>query len=197
MIDQFSDDRTGWAQFSDDMIMRYHLGRLVSDRAREIGGDIVWQSMRPGGTLPALEIATFLLLNPSDADAFKPDPTVGECIKWTRRWGHDITWVVNGHAFRSPYPTDLKKRSCGMRGDDDTNNRAIMHACSMANVVIVAWGNDGALDGRDLRVITMLRSAGVRLHHLGTTKGGYPKHPLARGKHRIPADQLLTEWGTP
>lgn len=197
MIDQFNEDKTGWAQFSDDMTMRYHLGRLVSDRAREIGGDIIWQSLVPGGQQPALDIACFLMLNPSDADAFRPDPTVGECVKLTRRWGYDVTWVVNGHAFRSPYPSDLKKRACGMRGDDVTNNQAIMLACSMSMLVIVAWGNDGALDGRDHRVLGMLRSAGINFRHLGLTQGGYPKHPLARGKHRIPADQQPILWSSP
>lgn len=194
MIDQWSEDRTGWARFSDDMEMRYHLGRLVSDRARDIGGDLIWQSLVPGRELPpALEIVVFVMLNPSDADAFRPDPTVTECVKFTRRWGHDITWVVNEHAFRSPYPSDLKKRSCGMRGDDAVNDQAIMLACSMATVVVTAWGNDGALDFRDRKVLGMLRSAGIKMHHLGTTQAGHPKHPLARGKHRIPADQQLTE----
>lgn len=197
MIDQYSDDGTGWARFSDDMEMRYHLGRLVSDRAREIGGEIIWQSLLAGMVYPALEIACFLLLNPSTANAFKPDPTVGECMKFTRRWGHDITWVVNGHAFRSPYPSDLKKRACGMRGDDVVNNQAIMLACSIATRVVVAWGNDGALDGRDRRILGMLRSSGIALYKLGTTQGGYPKHPLARGVHRIPADQQPIAWSTP
>lgn len=195
MIEQYNDDHTGMALFSDDMTMRYHLGRLVSDRAREIGGDIIWQSLVSGRPPTDLEIAVFLMLNPSDADAFKPDPTVGECVKFTRRWGHDITWVVNEHAFRSPYPSDLKKRSCGMRGDDATNDEAIMLACSMGTVVVTAWGNDGALDHRNIKVLGLLRSAGIKTHHLGLTKAGHPKHPLARGKHRIPADQPLTEWG--
>lgn len=83
-----------------------------------------------------------------------------------------------------------------MRGDDVINNQAIMLACSMAVRVIVAWGNDGALDGRDRKVLGMLRSAGIQLQHLGLTQGGYPKHPLARGKYRIPADQQPIAWST-
>lgn len=194
MIDQYSEDRTGWARFSDDMTMRYHLGRLVSDRARDIGGEAIWRSLHQGRSLPGIEILVFLMLNPSDADAFTPDPTVGECVKFTRRWGHDVTWVVNGHAFRSPYPRDLKKRSCGMRGDDHVNDQAIMLACSMATVVIAAWGNDGALDDRDRKVLGMLRGWGIVARHLGMTQAGHPKHPLARGKHRIPADQQPIPW---
>lgn len=195
MIDQFNDDGTGWAQFGDELradgesVMRYHLARLVSDRARGIGGEIVWQSLLAGHVPMPLEIATFLLINPSTANAFKPDPTVGECVKFTRRWGHDITWVVNAHAFRSPYPIDLKKRACGMRGDDAVNDEAIMLACSLATVVVVGWGNDGALDHRDQKVLAMLQSAGIKPRCLGFTQSGSPKHPLARGKHRIPADQ--------
>lgn len=194
MIHQFNEAKTGWACLSDDMTMRYHLGRLVSDGARELGGDVIWQSLMPGGATPHLEIACFLMLNPSDADAFKPDPTVGECVKFTRSWGHDITWVVNQHAFRSPYPSDLKKLACGFRGDDDTNNQAIMLACSLSTIVIAAWGNDGALDHRDRVVLGMLSEAGVKLHNLGTTKAGHPKHPLARGKHRIPSTQQPIPW---
>lgn len=195
MRDEYSDDGTGWARFSDDDVMRYHLGRLVSDRARELGGEVVWPALQSGATAPhGLEIACFLMLNPSDATAFKPDPTVTECVKFTRRWGHDITWVVNQHAFRSPYPTDLKKRACGARGDDAVNAEAILHACRQANIVIAAWGNDGMLDHRDTVVRRLLVEAGIKPYHLGMTQSGNPKHPLARGKHRIPADTQPQEW---
>jgi hypothetical protein len=202
MIDQYNEDRTGWARFSDDMTMRYHLGRLVSARASGLGGEVVWrevvwQALQSGSPAPyGLEIACFLLLNPSDATAFKPDPTVTECVKFTRRWGHDITWVVNQHAFRSPYPTDLKKRACGARGDDAVNAGAILQACRHAGIVIAGWGNDGTLDRRDVAVRRLLAEQGVKLHHLGMTIFDNPKHPLARGKHRIPADQQPIPWST-
>jgi hypothetical protein len=137
------------------------------------------------------------MCNPSDATAFKPDPTVTECVKFTRRWGSDITWVANMHAFRSPYPSDLRKRAYGFRGDDAENDRAILFACSIATRVIAAWGIDGALDGRAAKVLRLLAEHSYDLHHLGLTKDGFPKHPLARGKHRIPAEQRPIAWSTP
>jgi hypothetical protein len=199
VIHQWNDERTGYAQFSDDEVMRYHLIRLVSDRAIAVGGGailpLLWK--RPSRDVHDLKIATFLMLNPSTATAFKPDPTVGECTKFTRRWGYDVTWVVNQHAFRSPFPVDLKKRAVGQRGDDAANDDAIMMACRLADISIAAWGNDGDLDGRATHVVNMLKDIGVVLHHLGITKSGAPKHPLARGVHRIPADQQPAQWSHP
>ena len=118
MIDQYSDDRRGWARFSDDT---------------------------------------------------------------------DVLEVVNLFALRSPYPADLKKCACGFRGDDAVNDVAILQACHGASVVIAAWGAHGALDRRDLRVLNMLRDAKVHLHHLGTTKDGFPKHPWPAEPTAFPA----------
>lgn len=63
--------------------------------------------------------------------------------------------------------------------------------------MIAGWGNDGALDHRDIIVRSMLRTTGIELHHLGTTQNGFPKHPRARGRHRISADQQPIAWSTP
>lgn len=183
MIDQWNDDRTGWARFSDDMTMRYRLARshtslplLVDERGQV-------RTAEPSRT------AVFLMLNSSDADAFDPDPTVTNCCKFSRSWGYSVTEVVNEHAFRSPYPSDLKRRSVGQRGDDAANDESILTACAGADLVVVAWGADGGLDARDRTVLAMLRERRVPLHHLGLTKGGFPKHPMARGRHRIPSNQ--------
>jgi hypothetical protein len=191
MIDQYSTDGTGWARFSDDMTMRYRLARSLTGRRLEIDAG----NVQLAGDSDPLRVV-FLMLNPSTADAFVVDPTVGECVKRARGELADVLEVVNLFALRSPYPADLKKRAHGFRGDDVDNNVAILAACNGAHRVIAAWGNYGALDYRDLSVLSLLRGNGIELHHLGTTQDGYPKHPLARGKHRIPAEQQPIAWST-
>lgn len=183
MIDQFSDDGSGWAQFSDDMTMRFRLARsLTTARIAIVDGRVI-----------GLLRIVFLMLNPSTADAFKPDPTVRECIKFARAWGGDVLEVVNLFALRSPYPEDLRKYTYGRRGDDPTNDDAIRSACLGAHRVIAAWGAGGDLDHRATTVRNLIVNH-VPLFHLGLTKDGYPKHPLARGKHRISSQQQPIPW---
>jgi hypothetical protein len=191
MIDSFNDNFTGWARFSDEKLteprMRFRLARACSIRA---AGYIALQrlTLKWPGALDLIRVV-FVMLNPSTADAFKPDPTVTECIKFARRWYPelDIVEVVNLFAFRTPYPAVLKRSM--ERGDDTGNYEQIMEACTGASMVITAWGVGGALDNRDIDVNHMLAKAGIARYHLGRTAAGHPKHPLARGKHRIPADQ--------
>lgn len=185
MIDEWNDNRTGWARFSDDRTMRYRLARSLTGLSLD------------DEYLTAADRVVFVMLNPSTADAFKHDPTVGECIKRARAEGADVLEVVNLFALRSPYPADLKKCATGFRGDDEHNNRAIVEACRGAAMVIAAWGNHGALGGRDEIVKRLLAREGVVLHCLGETQDGFPKHPLARGKHRIPGDLRPAQWSTP
>lgn len=186
MIDQWSHDRTGWARFSDDMTMRYRLARNLNGLPIEVRD----------GHIADADRVTFLMLNPSTADAFKHDPTVGECIKRARQLGADVLEVVNLFAFRSPYPTDLRARAHGQRGDDHLNDGELLAACTDA-YVIAAWGTGGRLDWRDEVVRKQIARVGIKLHHLGTTQDGFPKHPLARGRHRIPADQQPIAWSAP
>lgn len=193
LIDQWSDQRTGWARLSPCGKFRYRLGRsLDTDRPLVLS---------PGGVLcfgaPFAQASriVFLLLNPSDADASEPDPTLHECCKRARGLGAGILEIVNLFALRTPHPTDLRRPPGNLnRGDDSTNNHEILEACRGATMVIAGWGNDGDLDGRDRFVRNLLRLSNIELHHLGTTNDGHPKHPLARGRHRIPADQQPTLW---
>lgn len=195
MIDQFSSDRTGWARFSDDMTMRFRLGRSLTGRELVVRDAAGADSQISGlNRYVSGSRVTFLMLNPSTADAFKHDPTVGECIKRARRLGADALEVVNLFALRSPYPADLRKRAHGQRGDDADANREILHACRGAIMVIASWGTGGALDHRATVVREMLREHDIKLHCLGTTQDGFPKHPLARGKHRISEDFTPQEW---
>lgn len=197
MIDQFNDDGTGWARFSDDMTMRYRLARSLTGRPITT----IWAEASDRGSvvtdafMAPVKRVVFLMLNPSTADAFESDPTITECRKRALALGADVLEVVNLFAFRSPYPADLKKRAHGQRGDDHENNHAIMEACSGAHCVIAAWGSHGHLGGRSAIVLDLLKRERIELHNLGVTKDGFPKHPLARGVHRIPADFAPQLWG--
>lgn len=138
------------------------------------------------------KIIAFCMLNPSTADAFTDDRTVARCMKFAARWGGTVLEVVNLFALRTPYPSDLK--AADERGADTINDWMIEEVARRASQFLVAWGNDGALDGRDQHVVQLLRRAGCTMWHLGLTDGGFPKHPLARGKHYIPDTQTPVEW---
>lgn len=207
MIDQYSDDGTGWARFGDTLrangepFMRYRLARSLDGSAvtvdipahlGELGGSACTiNAMRYAGRCKRV---VWLMLNPSTATAFALDPTVNECRKRSIALGAYLFEVVNLFALRSPYPASLLNQEAGARGDDPENDAAILAACQGAFMVVAAWGNHGNIDGRADRVRKLLAGAGIKLHHLGMTKSGAPKHPLARGVHRIPADLQPVEW---
>lgn len=178
MIDERSTDGIGWARFSDDRKFRYRLSRVLHPLTpRE----------------ERLVRVTFVMLNPSTADAFKLDPTVRKCCEFARLWGADVLEVVNLFALRSPYPEDLD--TAVEVGDDPANDEAIMEACTGAARVVAAWGNHGYRWGRGHIVADRLKLAGIPLSHLGMTGGGYPLHPLARGKAFIPLTREPQLWG--
>lgn len=190
MIDERSPDGIGWARFSDDRRMRYRLARALTEKT-----GLSW--MRNGmsrGTQTIVSRVVFVMLNPSTADAFKLDPTVQKCCKFAARWGADVLEVVNLFAMRSPYPADLLKWAAGDRGDDALNDDEILEACNGASRVIAAWGNHGELDNRHETIREQLARFEITLHHLGLTGGGFPLHPLARGKSFIPLDREPVVW---
>lgn len=119
----------------------------------------------------------FLMLNPSDADAFKDDPTSRRVDGFARREGAGGSWLENLYDFRTTKPADLWK---ALRPFSGENERAILKMAQQAleeNMPIVcAWG----VGGRDRGAFTaqVLLSHGARLVCLGKTMDGSPRHPL-------------------
>lgn len=157
--------------------------------------------------LRSLSRVVFVMLNPSTADAFKPDRTVSKCVAFAQRWGADVLDVVNLFALRSTNPEALYDGArvaageCGDYshlwrlnvGNDHVNDDQIIETCAGARV-IVAWGNHGELSNRGDEVRDLLTTRGILLEHLGLTGAGYPLHPLARGKSFIPLDREPVAW---
>lgn len=147
-----------------------------------------WELTRTWDT--SLDQIGFLMLNPSVAGAEIDDPTIRRCTKFTRAWGYGGYVVRNLFALCATDPRDLRKHPAPVGRLNDL----YLRRCSAQAVTIAAWGTNGDLDGRDAKVAALLASHGAHLYHLGLTKDGFPKHPLARGVHRIPDDTTPTRW---
>ncbi len=164
------------ALISDCGLYRYELTR-------------VWQKGAP--------LLVTCMLNPSTADADIDDPTIRTLIHFGKAWGYGGLMVVNLFAFRSSSPSVMMAQTYP-RGPK--NEGAIATALGIARAqntpMLAAWGANGAhhagprdlLGGQDWLCILAKRHT-VDLVCLGLTKDGFPKHPMARGTHRIPRDQ--------
>ena len=144
--------------------------------------------------LPLLPVC---MLNPSWGDDEKEDMTLLALIHFARMWGYGGLLIVNLYGYRASQPREMFKMGAAAIGADNDNHTAAAVAYAKANggKMLVAWGNDGG--ERALTLARYIQAHGVQMICLGTTKSGAPKHPLARGLHRIPRDQLPIEWKEP
>ena len=143
------------ALFSDCRRYRYALWRDLGLQASVCGDTCV-----------------FIGLNPSTADETVDDPTIRRCMRFARDWGFQRLCMLNLFALRAPDPRIMLAAVDPIGPDNDL---AIEQNIRAARLVVAAWGVHGAHRGRadDIRA-----SCGSRLHHLGLTKDGHPRHPL-------------------
>jgi len=143
---------SGTAKFSEDKKHRYLLTRDFQTGV--------------GTTL-------FIGLNPSTATEEVDDPTIRRCIGFALKWGHRRLEMANAFALRSTDPKLLYRHSDPVGPEND---RYILEAAKKANIIVLAWGHHAGLNSRDNEVLTLLKN--FKVYCLGTTKDGYPKHPL-------------------
>ncbi len=128
----------------------------------------------------------WVMVNPSSASHLEDDPTVRRCQTFSRAWGYGGLTVANLFALRSTDPKALKRHRDPVGPDNDATIRSLATAGD-TQLVIVAWGANGALHNRGLIVLERLVEWGVTPMRLGPpTKGGHPGHPLY-----VPADIAL------
>ena len=115
----------------------------------------------------------FVMLNPSTADANIDDPTIRRCINFAKSWGCGELEVVNLFAYRATNPKELKECEDPIGPENDMH---ISRAAMGKDKIILAWGTNGSLLGRDRQVKDILYS--LHTQCLQQTKDGHPKHPL-------------------
>lgn len=146
------------------------------------------------------------MFNPSSADHTVDDPTITLLCHIAAHNGYGGIVVVNGIPLRSPKPAEAidmvntwdKRQAWDERDALQRNLAEIQKQVERSGAVLIAWGAlaDRCPDWFDfvLEQIGEVLPEHAPLYCLGKTTMGYPKHPLARGKHKVHRDEKLQLW---
>lgn len=145
----------GLARFSDDSRHRYEL----------------WRIRRADPNEP---FALFIGLNPSIGAPDIDDHTLRRIQAFALREGFENVAICNAFAIRGTDPNVLKRVPDPVGPDND---RTLADFRARAALTVAAWGDGGALHGRDAELRRLLDDARP-IWCLGLTKSGFPRHPL-------------------
>jgi hypothetical protein len=138
----------------------------------------VWDTAKPR--------LAWVILNGSDADENRTDPTVRRCIGFARAWGYGGVDIANLYGLVSKNPGAVGYHFDPVGPDNDRHLAAV---CSQNDLTVLAWGPDAGPD-RAHAVVQMLwriaKRRGGSLAVLGWTHGAQPVHPLLAPKDATP-----------
>jgi hypothetical protein len=142
---------------------------------------------------PAGIVIAKLWENPSTADHEKNDQTVMKGMGFSLRLGARLMIVGNEFAYRATDINDLRSVRDPIGPDNDKHLEQIMRD---ADLHIVGWGSRAKLP-ENLRsrwkdVVRIADRVGCKLHCIGVTSDGHPKHPLMTGYN-----VAMTQWTAP
>lgn len=131
---------------------------------------------------PDLPTVSWVMCNPSTADAVENDPTLRRCLGFSARYGYGRLLVVNLWAWRATSPRELAIAAANgldVQGPENLNHLS----AAVADVdVILAWGAfPRQVPGSGLvkkRVNALVRSLARSIACLGVTEAMEPRHPL-------------------
>lgn len=135
----------------------------------------------PGGERNGGYVA-FIGLNPSTADKTNDDPTVRRCCGFAQAWGFEAMVMLNLFAYISTDPRVILTCADPVGPDND---KWLKRLGRTAAKTVAAWG----IRGGHLNRAQLVRTMFSELYCLGTTKRGYPRHPLY-----VRNDQQLKIW---
>ncbi len=137
------------AKFSDCRKYRFALWRI-------------WDSSKP--------YAMIIGLNPSIANETRADHTLTRCINLAKILGYGGVCMTNLFAYVNTYPNEMKKQDNPIGKDNDD---WLKKYAEYADIVIAAWGNDGAFKNRSSEVKKLI----TNLYYLQLNQTGEPTHP--------------------
>ena len=178
-------------------------GQPVTERRADFHGRNRLRLIRKWGPGP---IACVIGHNPSAADGTKDDPTSRWWNRWFQLYGFGGYVAVNLYPWCSAQPADVYRIVDEINGGVNWGARDELHFTNLdvlrieakqAHQVFVCWGaiaRDQDWIEHVVEEIHFGEGPYPDLWCWGQTAAGAPKHPLARGAHRIPADQKPILW---
>lgn len=184
----------------------------VRDPVREasLSDGCRWWAKRAWGAGPC---ALWCGANPSEADGMRDDPSMQRMMDFSLRNGFGSMVVINAVPHVSSHPADAVAWWKRINWDDGPSPEAELWQRHISECVaqllatktrIAIWGNclppeiitDFLQDLADATDADWGDDefAPVEWLCLGTNGNGTPRHPLARGKSRIPDDFKLVKW---
>lgn len=150
-------DSQSWAALSPDGRYRYALGR-------------------PTGILSPHRLCVGLL-NPSTADALKPDPTDRRVLGFARSWGFGSYVIVNPWAHRATDRRELLKVPDPIGPENDQWIRQAVDRCDL---FVAGWGAYPTQHSKVLmpRIESFVALVSKPIHCFRLLKSGAPEHPL-------------------
>jgi hypothetical protein len=123
--------------------------------------------------------ATFIMLNPSTADALVDDPTIRKCIGFARRLEMGGLYVGNLFAVRATDPRGILSAGDPVGPENRDHLEWLCYrAAKNGGVVICAWGAQGVHMDQDETFLGWLDRLSIEPKALAINKNGTPKHPL-------------------
>lgn len=138
-----------------------------------------------------LPLVTFVMLNPSTADAENDDPTIRRCIAFAKKWNFGGIRVLNLFAVRATDPKNMYLATDPVGAENKEHfDRAFRYA-DKDEMIVCAWGVHGDFMGQDEQVLGWFDSYCLKVQCLGVTKNGQPRHPLYISSYALP----MRYWG--
>lgn len=122
-------------------------------------------------------LALFIGMNPSTADGDVDDPTVRREILFAQRWGFNGLMKCNIGDYRATDPRHLPADPAA--ACTAANIEEIQRQARVADLIVMAHGVPPAPLLQPAREIpAIIERLGQGMWCLGTTKAGWPRHPL-------------------
>ncbi len=127
---------------------------------------------------------SWLMMNPSTADALVDDATIRKCIGFSQIWGFNALDVINLFALRSRDPKALLSKEDIYGPDFDKHYHDVLMNSSL---LILAWGCESTLKSLGISPKEHVSAVYHDIHEwypnlpvkcLGQSKTGNPYHPL-------------------